>query len=518
MKELLGTRQTKSAFFFLLWMPLTFAYLYWSWTHQLVGFGGDNAMYVLMAQKYSPYAQPSSEVASFFAGHSQFPPLYPLLLALFNGGHNVLIAHLVTTSCLLLALPVLFIWTRKLNLPKPAGLLITIALALAPGTYTQTLFLHSENLYLLLTLLLFVLITSENPASRFRYGASMIAAAATLTRSAGLALTIAYLCYLLRNRDRGWVRHAAVAIIPLIAWNTYAYTLGSHYVTSVIPEDQSNIFGRLIARVTMQWSALQYGWLTNLSGSGSLSAYSIALGALCLTGSAARLFLWRIDGLYVGAYLLLLLLWPFPAEATRFMFVLLPILLVHGAWLAYTLVSRIRQPKYSLLAALTVPSIALIAALPDLALALQRFQIEIPGGLEEYRRDPSFVSGTTHDALSSAHRNQSLVAAITSLRNDVPKGGCVFAIKPSIVGFLSDRISKAPPSPALSEGQFRTALDDAGCRHFLLLNMAPPTFNARFYPLGRLKNRIRISRAYYLTDGSATFVVALIGELRKEIE
>ena len=513
MKSPDGDQRSGADTYILLLVPVGCAYLFWSWTHQLVGFGGDNALYVLMAQAYSPYGHPANEVASYFAGHSQFPPLYPLVLALFDGGYDLLIAHLVTTACLLTAFPLLMTWARALDLPMPVGFLVTIAFALLPGTYAQTLYLHSENLYLLLTLLLFNLTATQNPPIRHQYAAAVVAAAVTLTRSAGLTLVVAYFCYLARNRHRRWIWQASVAIIPMIAWNIYAYTLGSHYVNSVLPDDGGDLFARLAARVAMQWSALKYGWLVNMSGSGVLSVYSIALGAMCLIGSVVRLFLWRIDGVYVAAYFVLLLLWPFPAEAARFMIVIVPILLVQGAWLAHTLISRVGQPKYSFLAGLAVPLIALMVALPDVALTLQRFQIALPVSLEAYRRDPSFVSGTQMDAVLNANMNRALVTAIKSLSDDVPEGECIFAIKPSIVGYFSGRVSKAPPGSALSESDFRSALDRAGCRHFLLMNMASPTFNTPFYPLNRLHNRIRILRSYHLTDDAASPVVAQIGEL-----
>lgn len=467
-----------------------------------------------MAQKYSPYAHPPSDLADYFTSQSPFPPLYPLLLALFGGGHNLLVAHVVTTSCLLLALPLLLLWTRKLGLPHPAGLLIVIAYALLPGTYNQTLFLHSENLYLLLTLLFFTLSSLENPEIRYRRGASLAVAAATLTRSAGLALAVAYVCYLSRNRGKGCVWHAGLAVIPIIAWNLYAYTLGSHYVNAVIPTDNNDLSGQLFIRASTQWSALKNGWLGNLSRSGFLSSYSMALGGICLTGSVIRLLLWRVDGLYVGAYLALLLLWPYPAEAARFMVVLMPILLVHGAWLAYTLIFfRSGRLGYSLLGALTVPLIALMVALPDLALSWQRFRMDLPPGLEEYRRDPSFFVGTNEDALIRALQAKAIITAATSLEPEVPEGECIFAVKPSIATFFSNRISKSPPLPALADRDFLTALEDAACRHFLLINLSFPTFQTPLYPLDRLGTKIRIVRSYDLTTDSASAVVAQIGEL-----
>ena len=61
--------------------------LWWSGSGTLLAaFGGDNAIYFLTANYFSPYAEPLA-VAGHIAASSSFPPLYPLLLAL-TGGNN----------------------------------------------------------------------------------------------------------------------------------------------------------------------------------------------------------------------------------------------------------------------------------------------------------------------------------------------------------------------------------------------------------------------------------------------
>ena len=127
-------------------------YYVWTWSPILSHRGGDNAYYLLTAQYYSPYSN-FSEVAEYFATHNVYPPLYPLLLGLFGGGDSILIAHIITTTFLLLAFAVYFLWLKKETFSLRDSLSLVFLFSLLPGTYMQSLSVHSENLYLLLSLL-----------------------------------------------------------------------------------------------------------------------------------------------------------------------------------------------------------------------------------------------------------------------------------------------------------------------------------------------------------------------------
>ena len=90
-------------------------YFLWTWSHELAEFGGDNAYYLLMAQHFSPWSA-NYVVAEYFANRSQYPPLFPLVLAMFGGGNSVLAAHLITTSFLLLSFLVIYKWLSTLGI------------------------------------------------------------------------------------------------------------------------------------------------------------------------------------------------------------------------------------------------------------------------------------------------------------------------------------------------------------------------------------------------------------------
>ena len=132
-------------------------YLFWTWNPELAGLGGDNCIYLLTAKYYSPWSPPS-DIARHFAQHSQYPPGYPLLLSLTGGGESVLAAHLATTACFLLALITLRSWLNTLGMQKTTIFLTLMLFALLPGTVKICMFILSENLYLLLSVLALYLV------------------------------------------------------------------------------------------------------------------------------------------------------------------------------------------------------------------------------------------------------------------------------------------------------------------------------------------------------------------------
>ncbi|MFT5392614.1 MAG: hypothetical protein ACI8PT_002812, partial [Gammaproteobacteria bacterium] len=92
---------------------LTYLYLVWTGGGELAGLGGDNAIYLLTAQHFSPWSAPS-EVAQYFARHSQYPPLLPLTLGLvssWDSPQSVLYAaHASIALTLLFSLVALGVW------------------------------------------------------------------------------------------------------------------------------------------------------------------------------------------------------------------------------------------------------------------------------------------------------------------------------------------------------------------------------------------------------------------------
>src|SRR5689334_7527299 len=91
-------------------------YFVWAWSDRLGHLGGDAAYYLMMAHTYAPYLQ-HDPVYAAAAASSRFPPLYPLVLALFGGANSLPIAQAITVASLILALCVLYAWQKQQDVP-----------------------------------------------------------------------------------------------------------------------------------------------------------------------------------------------------------------------------------------------------------------------------------------------------------------------------------------------------------------------------------------------------------------
>ena len=130
---------------YLLITPVLAFYLYWGYSPVLGDFGGDNAIYWLTANYWSPYGE-ALLPAGHFATTSQYPPFYPLLLALAGGGTSVLAAHVITVLVVCAALLGLLRLYRMLGLSPYLSLTLVVTVAALRTTLLESLQLHSEHL------------------------------------------------------------------------------------------------------------------------------------------------------------------------------------------------------------------------------------------------------------------------------------------------------------------------------------------------------------------------------------
>ncbi|MEK6806996.1 MAG: hypothetical protein AABY95_10165 [Pseudomonadota bacterium] len=121
-----------------------------------------------------------------------------------GGAINFLIAHSVTTLCLLAAFVMFYCWLIALEL-GPARAMGVALFALMPGTFLQSFYPHPEGLY---GALVFVALTSvlkaEATADRRTFWVVSVAiAVALVTRTVGVTLLPALALTLLRHRTHG---------------------------------------------------------------------------------------------------------------------------------------------------------------------------------------------------------------------------------------------------------------------------------------------------------------------------
>ena len=217
------------------------------------------------------------------------------------------------------------------------------------------------------------------------------------------------------------------------------------------------------------------------------------LGLACLSGCLWRLRRLHFDALYAVLYATLLLIWPFPAEAERLLYVITPVLLAQGLMLLRGIGAGLRQPSLpplALLATAAFLATAAILLLPALLLNVQRYRLPVPGGLTLLRHTAEWYGDDRLDAVPAA-----LVTVINldELRLIGPRlapGECIFSIKPSIVTLYAQRASYVPPPIGSGEAEFGQGMQR--CRYAYAMALVSPTFPQPFYPLGRMNGQGRL--------------------------
>lgn len=482
---------------------LCVVYYHWGWSRVLADFGGDNAYYLLTARHFSPW-NPHSNVAAYFATHSQYPPLYPLVLTVFGGGDSLLAAHLATVTCLLLAFVAAYLWLRTLNVSSPISGLLILLIALMPGTYMQALKILSENLYLLLTLICLWAVTvhEKDKHPKWLWIAAASVGAVTLTRSAGVSLLVAFVFYLLLHRPPRFLRLVVVAAAPMILWNLFNGHEAQGYFASFLEKYKADPVTMLLQGLADGSRVIWYGWVSNFAGSSIAKPLTGFLGVLCLIGMGHRVYLRKLDGFYSAAYLLLILVWPFPAEVQRFLFVITPVLLVQGVLLVERF-PKMRVATVNLRLVYILFAAVFLIVIPDLALTFKRFVAPMPEELADYRRSSGWYYLDPNEARMSVAMSKELATHMQSLRTIIPEGECIYGIKPSVVGYYSERVSLVPPRPYLDQAAFDAYLKKTNCRYFYMIGISSPSFSEAYYPLERLRESLKITSMAQATDHQA---------------
>ena len=474
---------------------LSVAYFIWGWSNEVSDFQGDSSVYMLAARYFSPF-WPSSPVFAEFTKNMAYPPLFPLLIGLLGG--SLLAGHLLVIATLLAAILCLYAWLRLEGLAAGTSACACLVFALMPGTYLQALNIWTENPYLFLSLLAIVLENRAAAAGSNRpalwRGASVAIAAAGLVRAAALPLMLAYTIRLAMIRPRQWHYMIAAICVPFALWATWGkfhrppgLGYAAQWSSSYARDPFGTMFHQIGTETALVLHSWAQAWLADGSG-GNLHYFVIAAGVTCGVGCLWRLVKLRFDALYVALYTILLLVWPFPAEARRLSYVLIPPLLAQGLLLLQTLGLRNRgESGRTFFPALLLGALA-VAILPSLILTLHRFNEPLPPELGAARHIEDWYGDDLQKAINSTHSFTSILADLHHSSELVPDNECIFAIKPSVISLYSDRLSYTPPPISASDDAFESGIKK--CKYAYLLTYISPSFAEPYYPLNRLNGRI----------------------------
>lgn len=472
-------------------------YFAWSDTDQMGAFANDGPCYLMMARHYAPAAH-ESVVYAEYATYSRFPPLYPLMLAVTGTGAELHATHRVTTVFLLAALGAYYAWLLAAGAARPLAALLTLLVAVLPASWLQALTVQSEYLYLFWSLLALSLLTLyERPAVHGRrhellYAAAIAVAAAVLTRTIGVALFVPLLLAARQAPRRAALLAVAAGLLPPLAWHMvhrsrlgYDQALGDMY--------GHHAWQFLLNQVGRELPALRAGFADDfLHAPLALRWLADGLGLLLLAGSALRALRLKPDGTYMAAYLAIVLVWPYPEEAWRFLWVVLPIALFQ--WLL-ALAELLHEPvngRRPEAAAAVLAVLVLVMALPSIELAAGRYDAASEEALVPARGLTAWYDVDEAAAVHSVHAQLVLMAAMRRIGDETPADACVIAVRTDLINYYSDRRSFQPPLNSVPDPYFQELLRAHQCGYVFMSTMRHMMFPLPLHPAQRLGDRIQV--------------------------
>lgn len=408
-----------------------------------IGFS-DSAEYLFFADFYRGAffgAAPTPDAIEFYRT-TRFPPLFPLLLAAFGGGSDALErAQLVSCFSVLAMLAVLWAWLRLEIRHSPTIATITLVTAISPGLFLLVLNPVSEPLAMGMTWLVFALAAKDDPTRRLLLLLAFVAGLSTLARSINIALVAAIPVWLWLQRA-SLSRNAAataVALLPFLAWLGYRRSLpGTESYLHVFDLNYMiDELGGWPELLYLQPLALLRGLAKNFDHDPGGVAYGVATLVLVFAalGWWQRARVRALDAVFLFFYFGVILVWPYPREAPRFLTFILPLLYFY-TWLGIMASvhrwseerSRTRIATTALGALFAIGSVATIWHFVDLATL--RLEPELR---REMRTQLFFHTPDRNAAARAAEASTRMRFAAREVLNEVPDDDCVYASLPSVI-------------------------------------------------------------------------------------
>ena len=428
---------------------MLFAAWYFPFTSvaDFVGFKADDAVYLLMADDYSPF-RPAEPVLDYVRRMSHLPPLYPALLGWLGAGSGeVDVAHLIQTTCLLSSLFTLGLLTARLTADRPTALMLMWLFAISPATVFLSTEIWSEFLYLTLANAALALVVFSQRQHSLWYAVALLAGLSTITRGIGLLLIIALATNLFaRKVPKRWLI-IFLALVPMVAMELWQFGGGSEYFDIYQKKRVTEAIG-MIAQIHATVLAVWSGWLSLFDPTPRYPTVVIAALALPLAvvGGWPRLRSFEVDALYAAAYLGVLMLWPFPAVAGRILYPLAPLLCIYallGCRQLHHYLTRAASPN-----ALRIPiAVLLVLTLPSAATLALRYLAEAPPPeLADYRSSQYWLGPDDRaEAAEDLVVKAAMVQTMRAANRLVPATDCIYALDPQAVMYYSRRLSWPPP-------------------------------------------------------------------------
>lgn len=425
---------------FLIFTVYSYALISFVWIDGLASFASDSANYMLMALYLSPW-QETTDVVKEIWPYQFFPPFYSVILGLTGAAHNFIAAHIITTLFLLASLPLIYFFARNCINNHWQAVGITILFSISPSTWLNSMGILSENLYIFLS---FIIILMFQKIRFFNYKTSLlfglILSALILTRSIGITMFAAFLLIGLiywKNKEIE-ARIFFIPIITVILINLLAKILSK----SVLPKSYIHEFhylditGQPDVLYKTWFSSWQYYWVDDLF---IPQLFVLMLGFLACIGLIIRLRLLKIDAYYLLFYFAILLVWPHPGQALRFIYPVHALLTIYAFYSVY-FISKNYSPDNINRATTLLLLISLITVTPTLAYLWNRYHAGLPYGYQhiyEFYRFPDL-----NLAKNSASTQSIMFNDMKSINSSTELNDTILYFTPEYIALLANRHSK----------------------------------------------------------------------------
>ena len=408
----------------------------------IIGFS-DSADYLFYADFYRGHfaSNVSAEAVEFYRT-TRFPPLLPFLLAIAGGGTDALDRAQWTACAITLCMfPMVWLWARRETQHAAAAAIITLLVAISPGLFLLTLNPVSEPLAMGLTCLALFLAAKTKPSADTYLLVALVAGISTLARSANIALIVAIpiWLYLQRIHRRQATIATAVAFAPFVAWLLYRKTVpgADYYSSGLTLGGAAERLGGWPDLIYLQPWRLITGVAKNLDNTPGVVSFALVIVLLVCAaiGWLRRLRAGRLDAIFVALYVALILVWPYPREATRFMTFLLPFLFLYafeGIRRAMSRVPAFRSNDVAASSALFFVFVVVSAAtiFRFVELATQPVDPELRG---EQREQMYFAGADRATALRTAESSARVRLIARETGRIVPNEDCVYTNLPYVL-------------------------------------------------------------------------------------
>jgi hypothetical protein len=420
-------------------------------------FNNDSANYVLLAKKWSPYFVPSTAVVATWPMQS-FPVIFPLVLALSGFSESLLLCHLLVSGCLILSLGLIY-FRLKQGFNVAICLVVTLSIGMLPGMFVNSMGILSENLYMLLSILLIFSILNCISKGVVNLTSILLLGALTLivinTRTIGVAILPALLVVIIFDRtiESGLrVRLGLIVVVTALiclVWSLlYAFEGSTSYIDLIKPSVLKSIYGLetkhigLAQIIQLNIAHLPYAWneyLTLFFHQSYLpfaAIFSLTLLCLIQICTVVRAVYLKLDALYLVFYFIILLLWPYPIS-DRFLHPLVILMLLQPLFLANECKNFIRKFGLVLypssLLILLAHSIFVHSELLDRKMWAITNQPTIEMYWELYKEPDA------RQAVKQALHFHQIFDQSTFIKNIVPENNIIAANKPVFVALLAER-------------------------------------------------------------------------------